>query len=311
MARIDASGKPPQGLIERSARDVAARYGQSFVVDWFRRYWLGVWFAVMSGLWLYLTLRNGVIPNDEQYIMATRRWLDGIDPWAGEYDPGWYSAPPPTLLAMVPFAVLPYGRLLLLVVAIVAAIATIRVIKRPWYWILYPPLVVSMLGGGLDTWLIPLILLGHGWLAVLAKVYAAVPLVFLGRWRSLLVAGVLLLVTAPILPWASYFAQLPTILQHHASQAPGLAAPIFLVPVVVIALALMGRDRAAWMAVPALWPSTSWYYNTIALPGLTPVAAALMAIPSSYTVVAACVVLAVDSRRGRAGLIAEADPVPA
>jgi hypothetical protein len=178
----------------------------------------------------------------------------------------------------------------------VAGIATVRLLKRPWYWILFPPLVNGMIGGGIDTWLVPLILVGHGWLAVLSKTYAAVPLVILGKWRPLVVAGVIIVVTAPILPWASYFSQFSEIQRHLADQSANLSAPIYLIPVAVIALVLMGRDRAAWLTVPALWPSTQWYYNSIALPGLTPVAAALMAIPSSWCVVGACVVLALETR---------------
>jgi hypothetical protein len=266
-----------------------------FVRAWVARYWLGVWFAIVSGVWLYLAIRNGAVPGDDQYLVATRRWLSGIDPWATEY-PGWFAAPPITLLPMIPYALLPFGRELLVLTAVVAGIATVRLLKRPWYWILFPPLVNGMIGGGIDTWLVPLILVGHGWLAVLAKTYAAVPLVILGKWRPLVVAGVILVVTAPILPWASYFSQFSEIQRHLAEQAANLSAPIYLVPVAVVALVLMGRARAAWLAVPALWPSTQWYYNSIALPGLTPVAAALMAVPSSWCVVAACVLLAIETR---------------
>jgi hypothetical protein len=50
--------------------------------------------------------------------------------------------------------------------------------------------------------------------------------------------------------------------------------------VAVLALAVIGRRRAAWLGVPGLWPATQWYYATLAVPGLTPTAAALMAIPA-------------------------------
>ena len=68
-------------------------------------------------------------------------------------------------------------------------------------------------------------------------------------------------------------------------------------PVAIVALLVMGRDRGAWMAVPALRPQIQLYYDTIALPALTPLAAALIAIPSPWCVVGACVVLAIQQRR--------------
>ena len=50
-------------------------------------------FGTISGLWLYLNVRAGILPSfgDDQYIAAVRRWLSGVDPWATEY-PGWFAA---------------------------------------------------------------------------------------------------------------------------------------------------------------------------------------------------------------------------
>lgn len=269
-----------------------------YVFDWFARYWLGVWFGVVSGLWFYLNLRNGTaFPGDDQYLAATNLWLAGGDPWSTPVLGGWFGAPPITFLPLVPFAVIPYGRWLLIVVAFVAAVLTVRRLGLPWYWMLFPPLVNAWWGGAIDAWLPLLILSGHGWLAVLGKVYAAVPLAILGRWRPLVIAGVIIALTYPFLPWGSYVAQFPAISERLAMQAADLSAPLYLVPVVLVCLFLMGRQKAAWMAVPALWPSTQFYYGAMALPALTPVAAAVMAIPSPWTTVGACVVLAWYARR--------------
>ncbi len=257
--------------------------GLPFVAAWFGRHWIAFWFAALSGYWLFLIAQPGTPLMDDVYLAATRRWLDGGDPWATEYQ-GWFAAPPITLLPMVPFALLPFGRWLLLALAIGSGIATIRLLRRPWYWVMFPPLVISMVGGAIDARLVPLILVGHGWLAVLGKVYAAVPLAILGRWRPLVIAAVIILVTVPILPWGSYLAQFPTIQRHLVEQSQNLSAPLYLVPVAVAALVLMGRDRAAWMAVPALWPLTQLYYNTISLPAVTPLAGALIAVPSPWVV---------------------------
>ena len=273
----------------------ATRYRDTFVVLWFRRYGLGVWFAIMSWIWLAGTVfrPGGGFPIDDQYLQAARRLVEGVDPWATEY-PGWFAAPPISLLPMIPFAYMPFGRWVILILSVAAAVATIRRLGLPWYWLLFPPLVVAMFSG--ETWILFLLVVRWGWLAVLVKIYAAVPLVILGRWRELVPAAIIVLVTAPFLHWDSYIAQYPAITRHLADQAANLSAPLYLVPIAIVALILMGRARAAWMAVPALWPSTQWYYNAIALPALSPLAAALMAVPSSWCVVGACVVLAIQAR---------------
>lgn len=79
-------------------------------------------------------------------------------------------------------------------------------------------------------------------------------------------------------------------------------------PVAVVALLLVGRERAAWLTVPAIWPATQWYYSTIAVPALVGrttasyVAAALLAVPIPGVPVLAVAVVAAEglaSRRSR------------
>ena len=41
-------------------------------------------------------------------------------------------------------------------------------------------------------------------LAPVLKLYAALPLIGEGRWRSLIVAGAILLITVPLMPWGQY-----------------------------------------------------------------------------------------------------------
>jgi hypothetical protein len=138
------------------------------------------------------------------------------------------------------------------------------------------------------------------------KVYAGVPLALLLRVRSLVLAAALLVVTVPILPWGRFVAELPAILTQLRLQSDGglsvtaLPLPWLLVAGVValVALAVAGRERAAWLAVPVLWPSTQWYYASIALPGLVHpgtslVAAAILAIPLAQGPLIGVVVLAV------------------
>jgi hypothetical protein len=53
-----------------------------------------------------------------------------------------------------------------------------------------------------------------------------------------------------------------------------------LVLVAIAALALLPRTRSAWLAVPAVWPSTQFHYGSLGLPGASPLAAAALAIPA-------------------------------
>ncbi len=42
---------------------------------------------------------------------------------------------------------------------------------------------------------------------------------------------------------------------------------------------LLGRERLAWWSIPVFWPSTQWYYSSVALPVLTPLAAVALTVP--------------------------------
>jgi hypothetical protein len=109
----------------------------------------------------------------------------------------------------------------------------------------------------------------------------------------------MLVITAPLLPWGSYVAQfgeLSSVLNSQSVGGLSATAIPWLIPIAVVALAFAGRERAAWLAVPALWPATQWYYSTLAVPALTPIAAAVLAVPVPGAAVLACVVVAVGQR---------------
>ena len=187
-------------------------------------------------------------------------------------------------------------------------------LRLPWWWLLFPPFVDGIENGNPQTLVVPLILIGAGPIAAFLKIYALVPMVLTLRWRAVAITGLLLLVTAPFLPWASYIAQfgdLSTALETQSDGGLSATALPWLIPVAIIALVFCGRERAGWLAVPVLWPATQWYYSTLALPALTPMAAALIAIPIPGFAVLAAVAVAVERRNTtRERLVASWQPAP-
>jgi len=271
-----------------------------FVRSWFGRHGLAIWFAVVGLLRVSVLVTGEPAFDGRLYLRATSAWLHGLDPWISIGDQR-FAAPPPTLLPLAPIAALPedLGVIVLFMLGIAGAVATIRLLRLPWWWLLFPPLIDAVWNANPQALLIPLILLGAGPIATLLKVYAVAPIALTGRWRALLLSLALLLLTAPVLPWASYIdhaAELWAVLARQSDGGLSATAVPWLLPVAIIALVFCGRERAAWLAVPVLWPSTQWYYSTIAMPALTPIAAALMAVPIPGVVVLAAVAVALECR---------------
>lgn len=268
---------------------------------------LAAWFVVLSAMRLAVVVPGGAGFDGRLYRTATLAWLNGGDPWAVSQGGVYFAAPPPSLLPMLPFALVPEPVAVgaLVVLAIGASAWAIRRLGAPLWWLAFPPLVDGIWNANPHVFVVPVILAGLGPLAVVIKVYAGVPLALLLRLRSLVLAAALLVVTAPLLPWGRFVEELPTILTQLRLQSDGglsisaLPLPWLLVAGVValVALAVAGRERAAWLAVPVLWPSTQWYYASIALPGLVRpgtslVAAAILAVPMAQGPLIAVVVLA-------------------
>ena len=250
------------------------------------RYGLPWWFAVESVLGIAVASqdRRYLFFDARLYLEATRVWLAGGDPWHVQIAGNYFAAPPPTLLAFAPFTVLPADTAVALIALAVigGAVATIRLLRLPWWWLLFPPLVQCVLSGNVQSLIVPLILLPAGGLAVILKIYAGLPLAILGRWRSLVAAAAIIVATIPVLPWSTYLNEFALISQRLADQSK-LTLPMgFLLlvsPLVVLSLLVVGRERAAWLVVPAIWPSQQFYYGTIALPARSKVALALIALP--------------------------------
>ena len=244
------------------------------------------WFVIISLMRLSALAQFGEPAYDGMlYRAATIRWLEGGDPWLIPDSGAVYAAPPPTLLAMLPFAVVPeaLARPLLLVLGAAASIWMIRRLRLPLWWLAFPPLVDVLWNANPHVFVAPLLVAGLAPLAAMVKLYAgAVPSIRLD-WKALVVTAAVLLVTLPFLPWGLFIERWPDVSRALNNQSAGGGLSVWvtplLVPVAVVAALLLGRERLAWWSIPVFWPFTQWYYSSIALPVLTPLAAVALSIP--------------------------------
>ena len=77
--------------------------GSPWVRDLVRRYGLPVWFLAntIPALVLQATDTSLLFFDARLYLMATRTWLDGGDPWSVQLAGNYFAAPPPSLLPLV------------------------------------------------------------------------------------------------------------------------------------------------------------------------------------------------------------------
>ena len=206
------------------------------------------------------------------YSLGARAGLSGADPYAVVVNGVYLAAPPPTFLPfvltswMAPEAM----RATWVLAGFVAIAVTVRVARLPWWCLLFPPSVFSALHGSIETVMV-LCLVGPAWIAPVIKVYAAIPLLILGQWRSLLGAGIALAITFPFLPWTAFVQHLPEMGLRLAEQTQGgysaFGNPLLMVGV-LLALRILGRRIAAFVLVPSLWPSMPPQYGAMVLPVL-------------------------------------------
>jgi hypothetical protein len=204
------------------------------------------------------------------YRSAADAALHGADPWAAGVGGLTFAGPPPTLLPYLPAALVPqelaiavYG-----VVTVAAAVVAVRAVGLPLWWLLFPPIVDCLIVLNPDVVVVALLLAAPrlAGLAVVIKVYGAVPLALTGRWRALAAGIGLCLLSIPW--WPAFFAAAPTIEAALATQSFGgmSAWGTWLMVPTVLALIALWRRGAEWLTVPALWPYTQLHYSTLALP---------------------------------------------
>lgn len=234
---------------------------------------------------------------------AARALLAGGDPWATQVLGTVFTAPPAGLLPYLPFIVLPDWIVAAAWIAIglASSIYTVWRLQLPRWWLLFPPLVVGVFAGSPVPLVLALLVRAGaaddlrgvlaGAAAIVLRPYAALPVLVLGRWRAALLAVDVALITAPLLAMAAFLANLPGVAQALSSQANGgmsaaVSPGLFLIA--AVGLVVMGRRRAAWLIVPALWPAAPLSAAALALPVLAemPLVAAALASPATPGLIA-------------------------
>jgi hypothetical protein len=263
---------------------------------------LAAWFAGLTYLRIaHLVSETVPLGQDIRiYYRAVVQWLHGGDPWAAElvvrHSLFNYAGSPATIILLAPSALFSEDQFTVLWLALCAlsALVIIRWLRLPLWWLLFPPTAEALYSGNPQLVVLMLLLAGAARpgmvadsIAVALKVYAVFPLLGERRLRRVGLALVLTIVTFAVAPslWIHYAEQFGTISARLAQQSnDGWSAfyyPILLIPTAIAILLLWRRDpkAAAWLVVPALWPSTEFHYSTFAQPVMTPLLAVLLAVP--------------------------------
>jgi hypothetical protein len=263
---------------------------------------LAAWFAGLT----YLRIARFVsdkVPLGQDiriYYRGVEQWLHGGDPWAAEvvvrHSVFSYAGSPATTVLLAPSALFSEDQftVLWLVLSALSAVAIVRWLRLPIWWLLFPPTAEALYSGNPQLVILMLLLAGAARPGVVAdsiamalKVYAVIPLLGERRLRRVGLALVLTIATVVVAPslWIHYAEQFGAISARLAQQSDsGYSAfyyPILLVPTAIAIILLWRRDRkaAAWLAVPALWPSSEFHYSTFAQPVMAPLLAVLLAVP--------------------------------
>jgi hypothetical protein len=266
---------------------------------------LALWFAGLSYHHIAGLVDRGVplgldVPI---YYRAVQLWLHSGDPWAAAVVVNAqtvlsYAGSPATTILFAPSALFTESQFTVLWLGLtaVSAVAIVRALRLPLWWLLFPPTVDALYSGNPQIVVLMLLLAGAGRagfladsIAVALKVYAVIPVLGERTPRRVGLAMVVTVATFAVAPalWIDYVQRIGTISARLAAESgngdSAFYYPVLLVPTALAILALWRRDAraAAWLAVPALWPSSEFHYSTFAQPVMTPLLAVLLAVPRS------------------------------
>ncbi len=260
---------------------------------------LPAWFIAIDLLWLAKPGAFGI--DARHYQRAASEWLAGGDPWsvAEGVASNQYSAGPHTLLFYAATSWLPLlvSVAIWMLLGLAASVWLVRRLNVPIWWILFPPVTHAIWNGNPQSIGLALLVLGTPWATMVAvglKLYLGLAL--LRQPRTLILVGIALAVSLVVLPWQLYLADGLGVGDHIAGAWNGSAwrFPI-LVPPTLLALWILRRHGAEWLAVPAIWPATQFYYVATAFPFVVrrPLLAAAFAVPAPLVVPLAAVAMAI------------------
>ena len=244
-------------------------------------------FAIFSGFHAFeaLIFPPSVGSHAGNYTVAAAAWQAGEDPWLTGPPAAIFAGPPPMLLPFVPFVGLPYDltRLIWVVGSLILAVWSLRRLRLPGYWLVFPPMFQAIMLGHPEVLVLWLLIVGGplSGLGGLIKPYAGFALLAERRWSAIVIAGIVLVLTAPLLPWQYFISDLSKITANLGAQSHGdsvFGSPI-LMAVAAIALLSLGLRRGLWLAAPLLWPSAQPIYKVTTVPRLSPVLAIAWSIP--------------------------------
>lgn len=217
---------------------------------------LFVAFTLMMALG-YVHTPDALFGDARIYFRATDAWLRGEDPWASTYLGTPFAGWPPTLLLSIPF--IPFGEKAAViawpVLDILAAAYVVRRVGLTWWWVLFPPFVAAWFPASPDLALVALVYVGGGAISALTKPYAIPAMLGVGRWVPVLAAGLCVVLSAPVLPWGTFFAHRAVIEQQLQawSLTPTLWGTVWM-PIAVLAVISLGTRLGLLLATPVLWP---------------------------------------------------------
>ncbi|HTS14945.1 MAG TPA: glycosyltransferase 87 family protein, partial [Candidatus Sulfotelmatobacter sp.] len=227
--------------------------------------WFLVWDAVVI-----LPAVFGSYPAGGDAIIYARgasAYLHGTSPWDAYLQFGssvaHFAGLPPTVIAFLPFALLPDAVVAAIWVAgsALAAVLALRALRLPLWWLAFPPLIDGIWSGNPQIVVLALLVAAPRleWLAAVIKVYAFVPLLGERRWRALALTIFAFVVTAIVAwpAWIDYLQHFTAISDRLTAEAGGgfssFGNPMELL-VTTAALALLATvdlRAAGWLAVPA------------------------------------------------------------
>jgi hypothetical protein len=314
-------------------RDPDARLplGRPVRLPWLRRiggrYLLAAWFAVWSlSTCFWPIFRGGFGTDAEIYYRAAAAWLSGGSPWNASStwggDTYHFYALPPTVLLMAPFTIIPEAIFVPGFVALqaVAAIWVLRRLRLPLWWLLFPPISVGVVVGNPSLMVMALLLAPNvvaKAFAPLVKVYAALPLVGEREFRAFGIAVFLGVATIGLTYglWLDFFHELGAREARLMAESGGgfsaqvLPVVVPLMGIILIALAIYDFRAAGWLAPIAIWPASQLHWSTLAMPVMTPMLAAMLAmdVPGMPALAVAFHTLLVLRKRTRGLLLTRND----